>query len=99
MHDTGEKIVLGQRIPAGGGRDDGERVIEILTRHPATARFIATKLVRRFVSDTPPPALVARVADTYRRTGGDIPSMLGAIFESPEFLDRKSTRLNSSHLG
>src|SRR5215831_13890265 len=68
MHDTGEKIVLGQRIPAGGGRDDGERVIEILTRHLATAHFIATKLVRRFVSDTPPPALVARVAGTYTST-------------------------------
>src|SRR5439155_1438754 len=62
MHDTGEKTVLGRRIPAGGGREDGERVIEILTRHPSTARFIATKLVRRFVSDVPPPALVDRVA-------------------------------------
>src|SRR5580765_3621070 len=85
MHDGGEKIVLGQRIPAGGGRDDGERVIEILTRHPATARFVATKLVRRFVSDTPPPALVARVAGTYTSTGGDIPAMLRTIFQSPEF--------------
>jgi uncharacterized protein (DUF1800 family) len=92
MHDTGEKIVLGQRIPAGGGRDDGERVIEILTRHPATARFIATKLVRRFVSDTPPPALVARVAGTYTHTGGDIPSMLRTIFESPEFFSEDAYR-------
>jgi len=58
MHDTGEKVVLGHRIPAGGGQDDGERVLEILTHHPATARFIATKLVRRFVADTPPPPLV-----------------------------------------
>jgi len=85
MHDTGEKIVLGQRIPAGGGRDDGERVIEILTHHPATARFIATKLARRFVADTPPPALVTKVADTYTSTDGDIPAMLRTIFESPEF--------------
>src|SRR3989454_2823343 len=65
MHDTGEKVVLGHRIPVGGGQDDGERVLEILTHHPSTARFIATKLVRRFVADTPPPALVARVAATY----------------------------------
>ena len=85
MHDTGEKIVLGHRIPAGGGREDGQRVIELLTRQPATARFVATKLVRRFVSDTPPPALVARVADSYLHTGGDIPSMLRTIFGSPEF--------------
>ncbi|PYO10263.1 MAG: DUF1800 domain-containing protein, partial [Candidatus Rokuibacteriota bacterium] len=85
MHDTGEKIVLGHRIAAGGGRDDGERVIELLTQHPATARFVATKLVRRFVSDTPPPALVARVAGSYLSTGGEIPAMLRTIFESPEF--------------
>jgi uncharacterized protein (DUF1800 family) len=92
MHDTGEKIVLGQRIPAGGGRDDGERVIQILTHHPATARFIATKLVRRFVSDTPPPALVTRVAATYTSTGGDIPAMLRTIVESPEFFSEEAYR-------
>jgi len=92
MHDGGEKIVLGQRIPAGGGRDDGERVIAILTSHPATARFVATKLVRRFVSDTPPPALVARVAATYTSTGGDIPAMLRTIFGSPEFFSEDAYR-------
>jgi len=92
MHDGGEKIVLGQRIPAGGGRDDGERVIQILTRHPATARFVATKLVRRFVSDTPPPALVSRVAGTYTSTGGDISAMLRTIFESPEFFSEDAYR-------
>jgi len=85
MHDPGEKVVVGQRIAAGGGQEDGERVIEILTRHPSTARFVATKLARRFVSDTPPPALVARVASTYTSTGGDIPAMLRVIFESREF--------------
>ena len=92
MHDTGEKIVLGHRIPAGGGRDDGERVIELLTRHPATARFVATKLVRRFVLDTPPPALVASVAGSYMTTGGDIPAMLRTIFESPEFSSEDAYR-------
>jgi uncharacterized protein (DUF1800 family) len=85
MHDTGAKTVLGQRMPPGGGEDDGERVIEILTRHPSTAPFIATKLVRRFVSDTPPPALVERVAATYAKTGGDVKAMLRVILQSPEF--------------
>jgi uncharacterized protein (DUF1800 family) len=85
MHDTGEKLVVGHRIPAGGGQEDGERVIEILTRHPSTARFIATKLVRRFVADTPPPALVSRVAAAYSSTDGDIPAMLRVIVASPEF--------------
>src|SRR5437667_470601 len=85
MHDDGEKVVLGTRLPAFGGRQDGERVIEILVRHPSTAKFIATKLVRRFVSDSPPGALVAQVADTYLRTGGDVKTMLRVIFTSREF--------------
>jgi len=92
MHDGGEKVVVGHRIPAGGGQGDGERVIEILTRHPSTARFVATKLVRRFVSDTPPLALIARVAATYTGTGGDIPAMLRVIFESREFYGEDAYR-------
>jgi uncharacterized protein (DUF1800 family) len=85
VHDDGEKVVLGTRLPAFGGRQDGERVIELLVRHPSTATFIATKLVRRFVSDTPPPALVAQVADAYLRSGGEIKRMLRTIFASREF--------------
>ena len=85
LHDGGEKVVLGQRLPAGGGQVDGERVLDLLTDHPATARFVATKLVRRFVSDDPPPALVARVAARYRETRGDVPAMLRAIVTAPEF--------------
>jgi uncharacterized protein (DUF1800 family) len=85
VHDDGEKVVLGTRLPARSGQQDGERVIELLVRHPSTARFVATKLVRRFVSDGPPPALVARVADAYRHTGGDVKSMLRVIFTSDEF--------------
>src|SRR5436189_4360223 len=79
LHDDGEKVVLGQKILAGGGVADGERVLDILLHHPATARFIATKLVRRFVSDEPPPALVERVAATFRATEGDIKAMLRAL--------------------
>jgi len=84
-HDNGEKVVLGHRIPAGGGQRDGEQVIDILVRHPSTAKFIATKLVRRFVGDEPPPALVARVAETFARTDGDIRAVLTTIITSPEF--------------
>jgi uncharacterized protein (DUF1800 family) len=84
-HDNGEKVVLGKRIPAGGGIADVERVLDILARHPSTAKFIATKLARRFVSDTPPPALVARAADTFLKTDGDIRETLKVIVTSPEF--------------
>src|SRR5438067_10638629 len=84
-HDRGEKTVLGTRLPTGGGREDGERVLDLLLRHPSTATFIATKLVRRFVADEPPPALVERVAATFRRTEGDVKAMLRTILASPEF--------------
>ena len=85
VHDDGEKIVLGHKIPAGGGVKDGLMVLDILAHHPATAKFIATKLVRHFVSDNPPPSLVDRVAQTYMKSDGDIREMLGTIFASPEF--------------
>src|SRR5665213_674522 len=85
-HDHAEKRVLGHRIKAGRGLEDGEDVLDILARHPATARFIATKLVRRFVSDDPPPALVDRVAQTFRRTDGDLREVMRTILTSPEFL-------------
>lgn len=84
-HDDGEKIVLGNKIPAGGGFNDGLKVLDILARHPSTAKFIATKLVRHFVSDTPPTALVDRVAAAFTKSDGDIRETLRVIFFSNEF--------------
>jgi uncharacterized protein (DUF1800 family) len=91
-HDRGAKRVLGQTIPAGGGLQDGERVIDILTRHPSTARFIATKLARRLVSDDPPPTLVDRAAATFQRTDGDIRAVLTTIVTAPEFWSAEAYR-------
>ena len=85
VHDTGAKTVLGHTIQAGGGIEDGEQVLDILAHHSSTARFIATKLVRRFVSDTPPQALVDRVSQSYMKTDGDIREMMRVILTSPEF--------------
>src|ERR1017187_10571977 len=62
IHHGGQKIVLGVKIPAGGGIEDGEKVLDIVARHPATAHFISKKLAQRFVADDPPPALVERMA-------------------------------------
>src|ERR1043166_7723658 len=84
-HDDGEKIVLGHKIPAGGGVKDGLMVLDILAHSQATAKFVATKLVRHFVSDTPPAGLVDRVAATFTKSDGDIRETLRAIFFSPEF--------------
>jgi uncharacterized protein (DUF1800 family) len=85
MHDDGEKIVLGHRIKAGGGQHDAEQVLDILASHPSTARFIATKLTRRFVSDQPPASLVDRAAARFRETNGDIREVVRTIVTSPEF--------------
>jgi uncharacterized protein (DUF1800 family) len=92
LHDEGEKVVIGHTIRAGGGERDGEEVLDILARHPSTAHFIATKLVRRFVSDTPPAALVDRVAARFRETGGDLREVVRAILTSPEFFSTDALR-------
>lgn len=85
LHDDGEKQVLGQPIPAGGGAADLDRVVEIVCSHPATARHIAGKLVRRFVSEEVPASLVDRVAAVFTATDGDIKSLLRTILTAEEF--------------
>ena len=90
MHDDGEKTVLGHRLAAGGGERDGEEVLDLLASHPATARFIATKLARRLVADDPPRAIVDRAAATFRRTGGDIAEVVRTIVTSPEFFSKNA---------
>jgi len=85
MHDRGEKTVLGTRIPAGGGMEDGIKVIDLLARHSSTARFIATKLVRRFVSDDPPASLVAKAMEAFRQSDGDLKAVVRASVSAPEF--------------
>jgi uncharacterized protein (DUF1800 family) len=84
-HDAGEKLVLGRTLPPGRGLEDGEEVLDLLARHPSTARFIARKLAVRFVSDSPPEALVERAAATFTRTDGDIREVVRTIVTSPEF--------------
>ncbi len=85
MHDRGTKTVLGRTLPAEHGQRDGEEVLAMLARHPATARHIATKLVQRFVSDDPPPALVDHLARVFLRTDGDLREVTRALFTAAEF--------------
>ena len=91
-HDAGEKTVLGVRFPAGRGVAEGEALLDLLARHPATARHIATKLARRFVSDTPPADLVDRAAATFTRTDGDLRETVRTIVTSPEFFAQAAWR-------
>ena len=92
LHDDGEKIVLGHKILPGGGMADGERVLDILATQPATARFIATKLARRFISDDPPRSVVDRAAAVFLKTDGSIRETLRAIVMSPEFFSTTAYR-------
>ncbi len=87
-HDKGEKTVLGVTIPAGGGQEDGEKVLDILARHPSTAKFISRELAQRFVADNPPPALVDRMAQTFQASDGDIRGVLTTMLTSPEFFSQ-----------
>jgi uncharacterized protein (DUF1800 family) len=91
MHDPTPKMVLGKKIHAGGMKD-GEQVIEMLAKHPSTAKFISAKLARRFVSDDPPPALVERMARTFLRSNGDIREVMRTMIYSPEFWTREAYR-------
>jgi uncharacterized protein (DUF1800 family) len=96
-HDDGEKIVLGQRIKAGGGKNDGEAILDLLARHPSTSRFIATKLARRFVADDPPAALVDRAAKKFRDTDGDLREVVRTIVTSPELLGEQYRRAKTKN--
>ena len=78
LHDAGTKNVLGLTIHPSGIQE-GEQVIEHLVTHPGTARFIATKLTRRFIADEPPSQLVEKAAQTFLDTNGDIQSVLRLI--------------------
>ena len=91
QHDPDQKIVLGKKIHAGGMKD-GEQVIDLLSKNPNTAKFISTKLARRFVSDNPPSALVARMAKEFQSSDGDIRSVMKTMIYSPEFWSRDAYR-------
>jgi uncharacterized protein (DUF1800 family) len=90
VHDAGEKVVLGHKLPAGRGIEDAEDVLDILAKSPATAHFIAFKLARHFVSDSPSTALVNRAAQVYLKTDGDIREVLRSIITSPEFFSQQA---------
>jgi uncharacterized protein (DUF1800 family) len=85
LHDETEKLILGQTFPPNGGSGDGERVLDILAAHPATAQRLAFKLCRRFIGDQPPASVVEAATNVYRQTEGDIREVVRAIIASAEF--------------
>ena len=92
LHDKGEKVVLGQKIPAGGGQDDALKVIDIVASHPSTARFLSRKLAQRFIADEPPQQLVDRMAGTFTKSGGDLREVMKTMIHSREFFSEGAYR-------
>ena len=85
LHDGGVKNVLGHRVEPDG-QAEGERVLDLLAREPATAEHVVRKLVSRFVADVPPETLVQRATKVWRRTDGDLAEVMRTILESDELL-------------
>ncbi len=92
-HDDGEKQVLGHTLSPGGGRQDVQNVLDIVTAHPSCAHFIATKLCRRFIDDDPPLAAVCAVTSTFSATRGDIAACLRTVFATDAFRNARASRL------
>jgi uncharacterized protein (DUF1800 family) len=92
-HDDAEKKVLGQVIPAGQGKEDINRLLDIVALHPSTANYLATKLCRRFISDRPPTAAVEAVAAEFLSSKGDIRRSLRALFKSSAFRESRGNKL------
>jgi hypothetical protein len=92
IHDAGPKVILGHKFPAGRGEEEGEEVLDLVAKAPATAHFITTKLARHFVSDDPPKSLVDRCANTFSKSDGDIRETVKCIVTSPEFFSRDAYR-------
>ena len=83
IHEPGDRMIMGRRY-AAGGEAQARGIMLDLARAPATATHIATKLARHFAGDTPPPALVKRLADRFAATDGDLPALYRVLIEAPE---------------
>jgi uncharacterized protein (DUF1800 family) len=94
LHDAGAKRVLGQRV-RGEGIEEGENLLRLLARHPATAHHLARKLCARFVADDPRPALVERAARRYLETEGDLREVVATVLLAPELAAPGSRKLKT----
>jgi uncharacterized protein (DUF1800 family) len=81
-HEPGERLLLGRRLAEGDGQ--AREALALLANHPSTIRHISTKLAAHFCGDTPPPAVVKRLAEAWRATHGSLPALYSALLASPE---------------
>ena len=94
MHEPGDQMVVGHAY-LGGGFGQGEAALNDLARHPATAHHLATKLVRHFVADEPPPGAVDRIAAVFRQRDGDLRAVASALVDLPEAWSSSSAKMRS----
>jgi uncharacterized protein (DUF1800 family) len=92
MHQPGAQTVIGKSYPEAGV-EQGRALLAALARHPATAKHVATKLVRHFIADEPPPALVERLAKRFLDTQGDLKEVSKALVSAPEAWDAPRSKL------
>jgi uncharacterized protein (DUF1800 family) len=95
-HQPGAQTILGKRY-AEAGVEQARTVLRDLAKHPATATHIATKLVRHFVADMPPPGAIERIAKVFRDTSGDLPSVHAALIDVPEAWSRPAQKFKTPH--
>jgi uncharacterized protein (DUF1800 family) len=95
-HQPGAHRVMG-KLYEQNGVAQGEAALVDFARHPSTAQFIATKFARHFVSDDPPPALVARLADVFSKTDGDLKALATALLDSEEAWKAPLTKIRSPY--
>ena len=95
-HEPGEKAILGKRY-AEGGAEQPLAVLQDLAKHPSTAKFIATKLVRHFVSDEPPASAVEKVAKAFRDSDGHLPTVHDAVIDLKEAWQTPFAKFKSPH--
>jgi uncharacterized protein (DUF1800 family) len=95
-HQPGPHTVMG-KIYEANGVAQGEAVLADIARHPSTAKFIATKFARHFVADDPPPALVARLQDTFTKTDGDLKALAVTLVDSNEAWEAPLTKVRSPY--
>ncbi len=93
QHDDGSKTLLGHNLPPGLGVKDFDRVLEIVSLHPATARHLAEKLCRHFIADEPPSAAIDAVSSAFLANRGEIRPVLRTLFSTPEFLAARHTKI------
>src|SRR5712671_4138814 len=95
-HQPGAHRLLGKTYE-NNGVAQGEAALADIARHSSTAKFIATKFARHFVADDPPPALVARLQETFRKTDGDLKALTFALLDSDEAWQAPLTKLRSPY--